>query len=66
MNLSEIPLIEQHAHNILKSEVAANYPFAAAFTEGYDPEIVNYHAKHTLFYRRSLREIATLLNCEPE
>lgn len=66
MNLSEIPLIEQHAHNILKSEVAANYPFAAAFTEGYDPEIINYHAKHTLFYRRSLREIATLLNCEPE
>lgn len=66
MNLSEIPLIEQHAHNILKSEVAANYPFASAFTEGYDPEIVNYHAKHTLFYRRSLREIATLLNCEPE
>jgi predicted TIM-barrel fold metal-dependent hydrolase len=66
MNLSEIPLIEQHAHNILKPEVAANYPFAAAFTEGYDPEIVNYHAKHTLFYRRSLREIATLLNCEPE
>ncbi|NET72883.1 MAG: amidohydrolase family protein, partial [Sphaerospermopsis sp. SIO1G2] len=38
----------------------------AAFTEGYDPEIVNYHAKHTLFYYRSLREIATLLNCEPE
>ncbi|MBE9054587.1 amidohydrolase family protein [Sphaerospermopsis sp. LEGE 08334] len=66
MNLSEIPLIEQHAHNILKSEVAANYPFAAAFTEGYDPEIINYHAKHTLFYRRSLREIATLLKCEPE
>lgn len=66
MNLTEIPIIEQHAHNILKSEVAANYPFAAAFTEGYDPEIVNYHAKHTLFYRRSLRDIATLLNCEPE
>ncbi|TAE60690.1 MAG: amidohydrolase [Nostocales cyanobacterium] len=66
MNLSEIPLIEQHAHNILKAEVAANYPFAAAFTEGYDPEIINYHAKHTLFYRRSIREIATLLNCEPE
>ncbi|MBK1986770.1 amidohydrolase family protein [Sphaerospermopsis aphanizomenoides BCCUSP55] len=66
MNLSEIPLIDQHAHNILTPEVAANYPYAAAFTEGYDSEIINHHAKHSLFYRRSLRDIATLLNCEPE
>ncbi len=66
MNLNEIPLVDQHAHNILKPEIAANYPYSAAFTEGYEPEIVNHHAKHTLFYRRSLREIANLLDCEPE
>ncbi|MBN3892281.1 MAG: amidohydrolase family protein [Nostoc sp. JL31] len=66
MNLADIPLIDQHAHNILKPEVAAQSPYAAAFTEGYDPEIINYHARHTFFYRRSLREIAALLNCEAE
>ncbi|WP_242045501.1 MULTISPECIES: amidohydrolase family protein [unclassified Calothrix] len=64
MNLADIPLIDQHAHNVLRPEVAARYPFAAAFTEGYDEEIVNYHARHTLFYRRSLREIAALLECD--
>lgn len=66
MNLTDIPIIDQHAHNILRPEIAANYPFAAAFTEGYDQEIVNYHAQHTLFYRRSLKDIANLFNCEPE
>ncbi|MBW4646204.1 MAG: amidohydrolase family protein [Goleter apudmare HA4340-LM2] len=66
MNLNDIPLIDQHAHNLLKPEVAARYPYAAGFTEAYHPEIINHHVRHTLFYRRSLREIAALLECEPE
>ncbi|OUL30195.1 amidohydrolase [Nostoc sp. RF31YmG] len=66
MNLADIPLIDQHAHNLLRPEVAARYPYAAAFTEGYDEDIVNNHARHTLFYRRSLREIADLLECDAE
>ncbi|WP_298919784.1 amidohydrolase family protein [uncultured Nostoc sp.] len=66
MNLADIPLIDQHAHNIFRPEVVGQYPYAAAFTESYDPEIINYHARHTFFYRRSLREIAALLNCEAE
>ena len=66
MNLTEIRLIDQHGHNLLRPEVAANYPYVAAFTQGYDPEIINYHAHHSLFYRRSLKEIATLLHCEAE
>ncbi|MFN6558387.1 MAG: amidohydrolase family protein [Nostoc sp. ChiSLP01] len=66
MNLADVPLIDQHAHNLLRPEVAARYPYAAAFTEGYDSEIVNYHARQTFFYRRSLREIATLLECEAQ
>ncbi len=61
MNLTDIPLIDQHGHNLLRPQVAADYPYAAAFTQGYDPEIINHHARHTLFYRRSLLEIETLL-----
>ncbi|MBD2679919.1 MULTISPECIES: amidohydrolase family protein [Nostoc] len=66
MNLTDIPLIDQHAHNLLRPEVAARYPYAAAFTESYDSEIINYHARQTFFYRRSLREIAALLECEAQ
>ncbi len=66
MNLCDIPAIDQHAHNLLQPEAATGYPYAAAFTEGYDPEIINNHAHNTLFYRRSLREIAAFLNCEAQ
>lgn len=66
MNLTEIPLIDQHGHNLLRPKVAADYPYTAVFTQGYDPEIINHHARHTLFYRRSLKTIAILLDCEVE
>ena len=64
-NLCNIAAIDHHAHNLLKPEAAARYAYAAAFTEGHDPDIINDHARHTLFYRRSLREIAQLFDCEP-
>lgn len=66
IDLWDIAAIDQHAHNLLTPSAAAHYPYPAAFTEGYDPEIVNHHARHSLFYKRSLREIAQLLECEPE
>ncbi|MGV2829736.1 amidohydrolase family protein [Myxosarcina sp. GI1(2024)] len=66
MNLTDIPLIDQHGHNLLQTQAAVEYPYAAAFTQGYDPEIIDYHARHTLFYRRSLRAMAALLNCQAE
>lgn len=66
INLWDIDAIDQHAHNLLTPSEAARYPYPAAFTEGYDAEIVNHHARHSLFYRRSLRDIAELLGCETE
>jgi hypothetical protein len=66
INLWDIAAIDQHAHNLLTPSAAAVYPYPASFTEGDDAEIVNNHARHSLFYRRSLREIAQLLECEPE
>lgn len=65
MDLSSIAAIDQHAHNILKADATKPLPFAAAFSEGYAPEIVNRHVRHTLFYRRSLRDIAGLFSCDP-
>lgn len=66
IDLWDIAAIDQHAHNLLTPSASACYPYPAAFTEGYDSDIVNYHACHSLFYRRSLRDIAQLLECEPE
>jgi predicted TIM-barrel fold metal-dependent hydrolase len=64
MDLSGLPVIDGHAHSIFHKEALVGFPYASAFTEGYDPEIVNRHARETLFYRRSLRDIAELFGCE--
>ncbi len=64
MDLSKFPIIDHHAHNLLKPEVAENYPYTTFFTEAYDPKIIKNHVEHTIFYQRSIRDIAQLLNCE--
>lgn len=65
INFWDIPAIDHHAHNLLTVEASQELPYIAAFTEGYAPEILNHHARHSLFYRRSIRDIAQLLDCEP-
>jgi hypothetical protein len=65
MNLWDIPAIDQHAHNVLNPEAWASLSYAAIFTESRDPVIIRDHAPHTLFFHRSLRDIAALLSCEP-
>ena len=65
MDLWDIPAIDQHAHNLLNYDAWASMPYAAAFTESRDPDIIRRHVPHTLFFRRSLRDMAALLSCEP-
>ena len=65
MDLWDIPAIDQHAHNLLNHDEWASYPYAAIFTESRDPLILQHHAPHTLFFHRSLRDMATLLSCDP-
>src|SRR5437764_8717655 len=66
LDLDGIPLVDQHAHNLLRPEQVGLTTFQAAFTEGYDPEIVGHHVRDTLFFRRSLREVASLLGCDAD
>jgi predicted TIM-barrel fold metal-dependent hydrolase len=63
MNLADLPAIDQHAHNVLRPEALARHPFVAAFTEGHDPAIFP-HTRQSLFFRRSLRDLAELLGCD--
>lgn len=65
MDLSAIPMIDQHAHNLLRPEHVRDFAYPSAFTEGYAAEVVTRHVQETIFFRRSMREIAELLGCEP-
>src|ERR1700736_897754 len=64
LDLGQIPILDQHAHNLLKPD--ASFPYLSAFTESDDPDVIRWHAPETLFARRSIREIAAVLECAPE
>jgi predicted TIM-barrel fold metal-dependent hydrolase len=64
LDLSAIPIVDHHAHNLLRPDVS--FPYISAFTEAYDPEVVAHQAAETLCFRRSVREIGELLGCAPE
>lgn len=62
LDLTAVPVVDQHAHNLLRPEELASFDYLSAFTEA---AVVDGHARDTLFFRRSLREIAAVLECEP-
>lgn len=66
MNLSSIPIVDHHAHSLLKPEATATAAgFRQWFTESTDPDIHARHVPHSLFFRTGLRWLAGLLDCEP-
>jgi predicted TIM-barrel fold metal-dependent hydrolase len=65
MDLAQLPAIDQHAHNLARPELVDAWPYVRSFTEAEDNEQIGRHAPHALAYRRSLREVAELLGCEP-
>lgn len=66
MNLSSIPIVDHHAHSLLKPEATATAAgFRQWFTESTDPDIHARHVEHSLFFRTGLRWLAGLLHCEP-
>lgn len=66
MELNSIPIVDHHAHPLLKPAATADAPgFRQWFTESTDPEIYAHHVPHSLFFRTGLRWLAELLECEP-
>ena len=66
MDLSDIPVVDHHAHNIALDAVIRRTPYAAPFTEALAPETVARYAPDLLAYRRSLRDLGELFGVEPE
>ncbi len=65
MDLSGISVLDHHAHGLMRAGVLPGVPYAAFFTEARDPEQIHSHVPHTLSYRRCLRDVAELLDVEP-
>jgi predicted TIM-barrel fold metal-dependent hydrolase len=65
IDVDQIPVVDQHCHNLMRPELMTPEAFAGALTEAYDPEIVSGHAPTSLAFMRSLRDIGELLGCEP-
>jgi predicted TIM-barrel fold metal-dependent hydrolase len=65
MDLSPIPIVDHHAHALLRRPPAAVRDWLAFFTESREPEMVYGHVPHTLFFRYAVKALAGLLGCEP-
>jgi len=66
MDLSTLPIIDHHAHPLLKPDASNTaLKFQRWFSESTAPEIHASHVPHTLFFRTGLRWLAALLDCEP-
>ena len=66
MDLTSIPIIDHHAHPLLRPEATQSAAgFRQWFTESTDPQVHARHVPHSLFFRTGLRWLAELLGCEP-
>jgi predicted TIM-barrel fold metal-dependent hydrolase len=65
MDLSAIPLFDHHCHALRRSGPPLDgLAFRRHFSESADPAML-VHLPFSLFYRRALRDLAALLECEP-
>lgn len=63
--LNHVPLYDHHAHALFHEDLWRAAPIEGYFSEAYDPVILERFVPDTLFYRRSLRDLAELYGCEP-
>ena len=66
LTLTDINVIDHHAHNLLKPEIVSQYPYTRSFTEADDEQLIKNHAHTSLCYRRSVKDISKLLGCEAQ
>lgn len=63
LDLSAIPIIDNHCHSLLRKQPQTALEWRACFTESYFPETADAHVPHTLFYTWALRELGALYEC---
>ena len=65
LELDAIPIVDNHCHSLLRAQPPDDDAFRIHLTESYIPEIARDHVPTSIFYQRTLRELAVLLDCEP-
>jgi len=66
IDLSNVPLADNHCHGIYRTQTPADVTaWRELFTESSDLGMRSKHVTTTLFYRRLVREMATFFDCEP-
>jgi uncharacterized protein len=65
LDLSDIPIIDHHAHALFRRPPATVAEWLGFFTESRDPVLVSGHVADTLFFRYAVKALAGLLGCEP-
>lgn len=64
LDLDAIPIVDNHCHSLLRQQPPDDDAFRIHLTESTFPEIARDHVPSSLFYQVTLRELATLLECE--
>jgi uncharacterized protein len=65
LDLDAIPIVDNHCHSLLRAQPPDDDAFRIHLTESYIPEIARDHVPTSIFYQRTIRELAVLLDCEP-
>jgi predicted TIM-barrel fold metal-dependent hydrolase len=66
LDLSAVPILDQHCHALLRDgRVSGPAAYARFFTESDDPAMHAQHASETVLYRWAVRELAGFLGCAP-
>ncbi len=65
IDLTDIPLVDNHCHGILRRQPVGVAAWRERFTESRDPGMQRAHVQTTLLYHRLIREMAAFLDCEP-
>ena len=66
LNFSAIPILDHHAHSLLRRPPVNPSDWLKFFTESTDPEVIAHHVPHTLFFQFAVKALAGLLGCEPK
>jgi hypothetical protein len=65
MDLWHVPAVDQHAHNVVRPDGDGRLPFREAFSESADRDVLSAHVHESLSFRRGVRDLAALLECDP-
>lgn len=66
MDLAAIPIIDHHAHSLLRPDPPPDaLAFQRWFTESIDPRIHARHVPHSLVFQTTVRWLAQMLECAP-